>query len=129
MRHRYLLPAAAVVYLLSASLHYLDALRFQYTVSPDYAPIFWIFIFPVSFLLLILGWLALRSQKYWVRFYALIPMFASDYYFQNPLPLGYPEVTPVSVYWALFAAMLMLLILSKQVDCSSSREGGSPKNG
>jgi hypothetical protein len=131
VRHRYLLPAAAVVYLLSAGLHYVDALRFQYTVSPDYAFIFWLFIFPVSFLLLVLGWLALCSQKYWVRFYALIPMFAFDYYFQDPLPSppGYPELTPLSVYWALFAAMFMLLILSKQVDWWGSRKGGSTKNG
>ena len=131
MRHRYLLPAAAVVYLLSASLHYVDALRFQYTVSPDYAFIFWLFTFPVSFLLLILGWLALRSQKYGVRFFALIPMFVFDYYFQDPgpKPPGYPELTPVSVYWVLFAAMFMLLTLSMQVDWSGSRESGSPKDG
>lgn len=114
-RRSSLLLAAKLVYLLSAMLHYVDALRFQYTVSPDYAALFWLVIFPVSLIFLGSGWLALTSQHYARRLLALISMLAFNYYFtydlpNELLPSGYPTVTPNAVYWALFAGELMLLV-------------------
>lgn len=120
---------AIATFLLDMGLAFMDAFRYQYTVSPDYFDLFWSIAVPIFLVALVGGLLALLRGRLLVAFLAPVIMIvvAFNSIDRTPAPYrppGWPTPIPQWVHLA-FMALLVSLMLSVSARAWYGRRRGT----
>ena len=120
---------AIATFLVDMGLSFMDAFRYQYTVSPDYFDLFWSIAVPIFLVGLVRGLLALLRGRLLVALVApvimtVVAFLSIDRTPPSYRPLGWPTPIPQWVHLT-FMALLVYLMLSASSRAWYGRRSGT----